>query len=65
MMPLRPRDYDRRAGKSEDLERSAWAERFRLSERRRLKLTNKLMRQLCLCRSDDARRVILGIGEKL
>jgi hypothetical protein len=44
--------------------REAWATRFNLSIHNSADLNERLMRQLSTCRSDEARRIILGITEK-
>jgi hypothetical protein len=43
----------------------AWAERFGLTKKqmRILKLRNAHYWQLCQCRSDEARRLILGVSQ--
>ena len=46
-------------GRSRNLERDAWAERFKTPKWQRKLFTNALMCQLCLCRSDEARRLIM------
>jgi hypothetical protein len=42
--------------------RQAWALRFGLTDKQMKELTCSLMWQLCRCRSDEARRIILGIS---
>ena len=51
---------------SDNYERYAWLMRFgiKVTHRRLWGMTDKLMAQLSYCRSDEARRLILGIGEK-
>ena len=41
------------------VERDAYAERFKLTEKQAARLNNALVRQLSLCKSDEARRLIL------
>ena len=60
-MTQRPRNYEDRTGRPQDLERLAWQERFRLTRRQRLLLTDAMMWQLCRCRSDGARKLLLGV----
>lgn len=42
-------------------ERNAWVNRFVLSKKQGKDMSDKLMEQLSLCRSDEARRLILGV----
>ena len=46
------------------LEQYAWALRFGLTRRMHYMLSARLCWQLCRCRSDEARRLILGVSEK-
>ena len=39
-----------------------WEERFGLTQKRKYDLCNSDYWQLCLCRSDEARRLILGVS---
>jgi hypothetical protein len=45
--------------------RKAWCIRFGISwtRKHRLWLTDEIMWQLCRCRNDEARRLILGVSE--
>lgn len=48
--------------------RSAWSERFNLKlngHQRNNHLPDKMMHQLSHCKSDEARRLILGISEEV
>lgn len=58
----RPKDYTPREGRPQDLVRAAWTDRYRLSERRRRMLTDAFMSQLSCCKSDEARRLLLGMS---
>lgn len=60
-MIQRPYNYVTRSGPPEDLERSAWAERFGLTRKQRRMLTDAMLRQLCRCRSNEARKLLLGV----
>jgi hypothetical protein len=53
------------AGRPECYIRAAWVERFNLQEYRRndAKLPSRVLCQLSQCRSDEARRIILGVSE--
>jgi hypothetical protein len=44
--------------------RLAWTMRYNLPRKLSWSLTNAFMRQLSMCRSDEARRLLLGISEK-
>lgn len=46
--------------------RKAWAMRFGIDDRHHkcTDLTDQMMNQLSRCKSDEARRIILGISEK-
>ncbi|MFZ3343364.1 MAG: hypothetical protein WA213_20975 [Terriglobales bacterium] len=57
----RPLDYETRVGRPDDLERDAWGDRFGLTTRQTRNLTNAFMAQLCRCKSDAARCVLLGV----
>lgn len=59
----RPLDYERHPGHPADLERYAWQERFNLTDRERRRLTNAFMLQLCRCKSDAARCLLLGVTQ--
>lgn len=52
-------------GPKPDIVREAWEMRFRLTpwKRKNHRLTEALMAQLSFCRSDEARRIILGISK--
>ncbi len=47
-----------------DLWREAWARRFGICGTKAANLTDSLMEQLSFCKSDEARRLILGIKPK-
>ena len=51
-----------------NLERDAWLERFAIGPRGkrhdRMMMSDEEMEQLSLCRSDEARRLLLGISEQ-
>ena len=51
-------------GRPLDLVRKAWAMRFGMSVHNSADLTDSLMAQLSFCKSDEARRLILGIKPK-
>jgi hypothetical protein len=51
-------------GRPPDIERDAWMLRFGMSEGKAKELSDIFMRQLSLCKSDEARRIILGITIK-
>ena len=51
-------------GHPPDLVSEAWTLRFGLTERQSKELTQALMAQLSFCKSDEARRIILGVSEK-
>ena len=42
--------------------KSAWALRFNLTPKAETLLTPALCWQLCLCRDDEARRLLLGVS---
>jgi hypothetical protein len=50
----------------DNLERHAWCERFglNLGSDRRNYMTDAFLAQLSLCRTDEARRLLLGVSEK-
>jgi hypothetical protein len=52
-------------GRPPDLVREAWAMRFGITYRvhNAGDLTDALLKQLSFCRSDEARRIILGVSE--
>jgi hypothetical protein len=55
-------------GRKRDLVRDAWAERYGKDIRYirgRYMFSEAGMAQLCRCRSDEARRLLLGIGEQV
>jgi hypothetical protein len=58
-------DYDGReaAEPFRNLIVAAWAERFGLTEKMRSSLCDEDFQQLSLCRSDEARRLILGVSQ--
>ena len=64
MSILRPRDYKVRRGRAADLESQAWKERYHLSARKARLLTDAFMCRLSLCKSDEARELLLGIEDK-
>ena len=47
-------------GRPLDQWRQAWKMRFGLGDAQAKALTEQLMRQLSFCKSDEARRIILG-----
>jgi hypothetical protein len=50
-------------GRPADPVREAWALRFGLTEKQRFKfLTSEVCWQLSMCRSDEARRLLLGVS---
>lgn len=51
-------------GRPECPVRAAWTLRYGLGPKRRQELTQSFMAQLSFCKSDEARRLILGISEK-
>jgi hypothetical protein len=51
-------------GRPGDERRRAWGLRFGLTKRQRENLTPSLMEQLELCKSDAARRLIMGVSEQ-
>ena len=52
-------------GPKQDLVREAWMLRFGLTyEHARRELSDSLIAQLSYCRSDECRRLILGISKK-
>jgi hypothetical protein len=51
-------------GRPLDVVAAAWALRFGLNERAQYRLLDSEMAQLSSCRSDEARRLILGISEQ-
>ena len=52
-------------GRPADLVREAWAMRFNITtERMKRDLSWSLLAQLSFCKSDEARRIILGVSEK-
>jgi hypothetical protein len=53
-----------KSGPKPDLVRKALALRFGLTPKQRFYLTDSMMAQLSFCKSDCARRLILGISEK-
>lgn len=51
-------------GRPPDPVREAWMMRFKMPENRSHEFTDALMAQLSHCRSDSARRLILGVSEQ-
>ena len=50
-------------GRPAEPEREAWAMRFGLSWKKRINiLTDRMIWQLSRCRSDEARRLLLGVS---
>ena len=50
-------------GRKPDLERIAWSERYNLTAKQTQMLRHADLDQLCHCRSEEARRIILGISK--
>jgi hypothetical protein len=55
---------NRRVGRPVDMVCLAWSLRFNYSKHAPRRITARLCWQLCQCRSDEARRLILGSKEK-
>lgn len=51
-------------GRPADEIRLAWTLRFSLTPRQSRDLNCLFMKQLSQCRSDEARRLLLGVGER-
>jgi hypothetical protein len=57
------RTIDYRMGHPPDMERTAWAMRFGITITQLCRgIPDALCLQLCRCRSDEARRLILGVS---
>jgi hypothetical protein len=51
-------------GRKAEPVREAWAMRFNLTRKQRASLLDvKMCQQLCMCLSDEARRLLLGVSQ--
>lgn len=62
-MGERSSSVSRAAGRPPDAIRHAWATRFALPPRQEHRLDPRAMAQLSRCKSDEARRLLLGVRE--
>jgi hypothetical protein len=51
-------------GRKIPADKQAWCERFGITGKQARNLSDSLMAQLSYCRSDECRRLILGVSER-